>query len=125
MNRLFIITCIFFIVGCKKEAVIKPVPAIVINTPTDNQHFVMGDTIRITGTITHTIELTEVAVHMTDLATKIEFFHNHFSGGNSLTYNFSSKYPVPDNTRASYQVEVEAADKDGNTAVKEITILIN
>ena len=124
MNRILIIASIFFVLGCKKETA-KPVPDIVINTPTNSQHFVMGDTIRITGTVTHSIALTEVAVHMTDLSTKNEFFHNHFSGGNQLVFNYSSKYGIPDNTKSSFKVEVEATDKDGNSATKEITILIN
>jgi hypothetical protein len=125
MNRILSIAGMLLAVGCKHEAIIKPTPVIVINTPASNQHFVNGDTIHITGTITHSIALTEVGVHMTDLSNQTEFFHNHFSADNSTNYNFNSHYPIPDNIHHSLQVEVEATDKDGNAATKEIVITIN
>jgi hypothetical protein len=125
MKKLFLFASIVFVLSCKRDTVQKPEPAIVINTPTASQHFVMGDTIRITGTVTHTIELTEVAVHMTDLSNNSEFFHNHFSAGNKTFYYFDSKYGIPDNKKASYKVEVEATDKDGNSTTKELTISLN
>jgi hypothetical protein len=125
MKRILLFAVIAFVAGCKKQTVAKPMPVIEITTPTSNQHFVMGETIHITGNVTHSIELTEVAVHMTDLTSKVEFFHNHFSAGNALTYHYDSTYPIPDNTKTSYKVEVEATDKDGNSTTKEITITIN
>ena len=125
MNKLFLLAAICFVLGCKKDIASKPKPIIVINTPVNNQHFIIGDTIRITGTVTHTVDLTEVAVHMTDLNTKNEFFHNHFLAGNKLVYNFDSKYPIPDNTKTSFKVEVEATDKGGTAVTKELIITIN
>lgn len=125
MKRLLVFTAIVLFIGCKKETVAKPTTVIEIRTPTANQHFVMGQTIHITGKITSSNALTEVAVHMTDLATQIEFFHNHFSGGNQLEYQFDSSYPIPDNKKATIKAEVEATDKDGNATSKEITITIN
>lgn len=125
MKRVLVLTAIVFFAGCKKEPVSKPAPVIEIITPTINQHFVMGETIHITGAISSTVPLTEVAVHMTDLNTRIEFFHNHFSGGNQLLYSYDSFYPIPDNTKTSIKVEVEATDKEGTAAIKEITITIN
>ena len=125
MKNLFLFTVTVFELSCKRDTVQKPVPAIVIDTPTAIQHFVMGDTIRITGNVTHIIELTEIAVHMTDLSNNSEFFHNHFSAGNKTFYSFDSKYGIPDNKKVNYKVEVEAIDKDGNSATKEITISLN
>ena len=103
----------------------KPVPVITVNTPSENQHFVKGDTIRVTGTITCTTELIEVAVHMTNVATNFEFFHNHFSGVNTTSYNFVSKYGIPDLIKASYKIEIEGNDKDGNSTTKEIMVTVN
>ena len=125
MNRILIIAGIFFMVGCKTDPIVKPVPVIEISTPTNNQHFVVGDTIRITGTVTHVMALTEVAVHMTDQTTKMEFFHNHFSAGNTTSYTFNAKYGIPNNVKSSFQLEVEATDKDGNVATKEMLIQVN
>jgi hypothetical protein len=125
MTKLFLVAGICFLFSCSKKDVTPPTPNIVINTPSDNQHYVKGDTIRITGTVTHSAEILEVAVHMTNTSTNVEFFHNHFSAGNQMLYNFNSVYGIPDNVKATYKVEVEANDKDGNSSTKELTITIN
>ena len=125
MSRILIIALVFFMVSCKKGEDASPMPVITINTPTSNQHFVVGDTIRISGTIAHSIEMTEAAVHMTDIATKDEFYHNHFSANNQLTLSYDFKYKIPSNIKSTFQVEVEATDKNGNTATKEIMITTN
>jgi hypothetical protein len=126
MKYIIAMMCICLVWGCKKDkAPETPLPVIVVNTPTANQHYVKGDTIRVTGTITCTTELTEVAVHMTDMTTNFEFFHNHFSNVNSMSYNFSSKYGIPDLIKTTYKVEVEGNDKDGNLATEEVMITIN
>ncbi len=125
MKNIMMATMFIVLLGCKKSTDAPPLPTIVINTPTDNQHFVKGDTIRITGLVTHTITLDQVGVHMTDMATKIEFFHNHYATGSYNNYNFTSKFAVTDFTKSTYKVEVEAMDKDGNTNTKEITITTN
>lgn len=125
MNKLLTLAAASFFIGCKTDPIVKPLPRIEINTPSSNQHFVLGDTIHITGTITHTLPLTEVGVHMTDLSSKIEFFHNHYSGGNTTSFNFDVKYALPNNVKTSFELEVEATDKDLNTATEEIMLLIN
>jgi Domain of unknown function (DUF4625) len=126
MKKLFLFASVLLMMfSCKRETVTKALPVIVINTPVNNQHFSNGDTIHITGTVTHTVELTEVAVHMTDMSNNSEFFHNHFSAGNKTFYAFDSKYMLPDDKKTTYKVEVEADDKDGNTTTKELTITIN
>jgi hypothetical protein len=125
MKKVFLYTAILFFVACNKKTTALPAPVIVINTPSENQHFVNGDTIYIKGNVTHGIELTEVAVHMTNLTSKNEFFHNHFSAGNKTYFEFNSKYPVADNNKTSFKVEVEATDKNGMVATKEMTITIN
>lgn len=125
MKIISVIVAILFIFGCKSDHIEKPEPAIVFNTPVANQHFVKGDTIHITGIVTHLIAIKEVAVHMTDLTSKVEFFHNHFSAGNTNMYNFSCEYIIPDNSKTSFDLEVEATDVDGITGAKEMLILIN
>jgi hypothetical protein len=125
MKRLFLFVVVVFVLSCKRNTMQPPEPAIVIDTPTASQHFSMGDTIRISGTVTHSVELTEVAVHMTDLSTNNEFFHNHFTADNKTFYYFDAKYGIPDNKKVSYKVEVEAIDKYGAAATKELTISLN
>ena len=126
MKRIYVLACIALLWGCRKNDIPeKPVPVITVNTPVENQHYVKGDTIRITGTITCTTELIEVAVHMTNVSTNFEFFHNHFSGVNTTSYNFASKYGIPDLIKATYQIEVEGNDKDGNSTTKEIMVTVN
>jgi hypothetical protein len=126
MKKIALLACIYMLGSCKKEEKPEPpIPVITINTPAENQHFVKGDTIRITGTITCTTEITEVAVHMTNTNTNFEFFHNHFSGVNTMSYNFSAKYGIPDFAKATYKVEVQGNDKDGNLGTKEIIVTVN
>lgn len=91
MRKLFLVVLVCCLYSCQKNGDIVPSPDIVINIPINNQHFNKGDTIRITGSVTHSLELTEVAVHMTDIATNQEFFHNHFSPGNKTSYSYNSK----------------------------------
>jgi hypothetical protein len=126
MKRILLVACISLVLGCKKNEVPeKPVPVITVNTPAENQHYVKGDTIRITGTITCTTELIEVAVHMTNVTTNFEFFHDHHSGVNTTSYNFSSKYGIPDLIKATYKIEIEGNDKDGNSTTKEVLVTVN
>lgn len=125
MNKLFLAAGICFLFSCSKKGVVPPSPNVVINTPIENQHYVKGDTIRITGTVTHSADILEVAVHMTNTNTNVEFFHNHFSAGNLRLYNFNSVYGIADNVKSTYKVEVEANDLDGNTTIKEMTITVN
>ena len=125
MRKILLLLWLVAGIACKKAVTLAPEPVIVIGTPSAAQHFMKGDTIHINGNVTHTIEMMEVAVHMTDLSSKSEFFHNHFSAGNKTYYEFDSKYPVTETVKTSFKVEVEATDKDGNAATKEITITIN
>lgn len=124
MKRILIIAGIFFVLGCNKESEVT-IPFIEINLPTNNQHFVKGDTIHISGFVTHDKALTEISVHMINLSTNTEFFHNHFSAGNQLVFNYYSNYPITDNSTSSFKLEVEATDKEGVTASEEMMILIN
>ncbi len=125
MKNTFLFAFVCFIWSCKKNVSEVSLPEITVNTPFQNQHYIKGDTIRVTGTITYAKELIEVAVHMTNMTTNAEFLHNHFSGVNTMSYNFSSKYGIPDLIKATYKIEVEGNDKDGNFSTKEIMVTVN
>lgn len=125
MKRLFIIASILLVFGCKKESLVQQEAAILINTPTTNQHFVTGDSIHITGTVTHNISLESVAVHMVNLSTNNEFFHYHFTALDKTTYNYNAAYKVIENIKTSFKVEVEATDKEGHIVMKDMLIAIN
>ncbi len=125
MKQLLIIATIVITFSCKKETAAHQDAVIVINTPTTNQHFAIGDTIRVTGTVTHNVTLQSVAVHMTNLSTNNEFFHYHFGALDKTTYNFNATYKVIENNKTSFKVEVEAIDKDGFTDMKDMLITIN
>jgi Bacterial Ig domain len=117
------VACLFL--ACKKQPAAVPEPLITFTSPAANQHFVKGDTIHITGTVTHDIEILEVAVHMTDNSTSSEFFHNHFSAGNKTYFEFNSVYGITENTKTTFKVEVEVTDKNSHTGQKELAISIN
>ena len=115
----------FFLLSWQKNSDLTPIPEIAINIPINNQHLNKGDTIRIIGSITHSLELTEVAVHITDMATNQEFIHNHFSPGNKTSYSYNSKYGINETTKSSFKVEVETKDSNGKMFTKELLITIN
>jgi hypothetical protein len=125
MRKYFIFSVMVILLSCKNEPVVKPVPEIVINTPEKNQHFANGDEIHITGNVTNTVALKEVAVNMTDGSNNNEFFHNHFSADNNLVYLLDTKYKIESGKSTSYKVLVQAVDKNGTSVTKELTIIIN
>jgi hypothetical protein len=127
VKRLLLLLVIpVFLFACKYD---KPddstPPLVVINTPFLNQHFVTGDTIRITGLCTDNKELDEVPVHITDEATRQEFFHNHYGLIHSSTFNVNTFHVVTTTARTRYTVAIEAKDIDHNKAEKEVIITIN
>ena len=127
MKKWFLILLVVSFCSCSydKTLLVKSASVILVNTPTGNQHFVMGDTIRITGIVTQTFPITEVAVHMTDISNNSEFYHNHFLTNNKLVYDFSSVFAIKDNKPAAFKVEIEAVDIDGNDSSKDLIITIN
>lgn len=125
MKQIMVIAAACLLVACKKQSAAVPEPLITFTSPAANQHFVKGDTIHITGNVTHDIDLMEVAVHMTDKSTNAEFFHNHFSAGNKTYFEFNSVYGITENTKTSFKVEIEATDKNSHTGQKELYISIN
>jgi hypothetical protein len=125
MKKIMMIAAACFVLACKKQPVAVQEPLITFTSPAANQHFVKGDTIRITGNVTHDIEMVEVAVHVTDKNTNAEFFHNHFSAGNKTYFEFNAVYGVVENTKTSFKVEVEVTDKNSHSGQKELDVSIN
>jgi|GEM_PF-6245574 len=125
MNRIWIVAAILLLTACKNETVTKPIPAISIDAPADKQHYVMGDTIHISGNVTHSMPLTEVAVHMTDISNSSEFFHNHFGALYTSNYHFYSFYRISSNASTSFEVEIEATGEDGTSCTKKLTVKVN
>lgn len=124
--RLYIVllSCVMLVARCSKKSDPAPEPVINVTAPTPAQHFADGDTIHIKGTVTHTINLAEVAVHMTETAGNNEFFHNHYLTTGTL-FSFDATYKLPDKTKNTFKVEIEATDKNGTEAKKEFSITIN
>ena len=125
MKKIIVVAAACFVLACKKQASVIKEPLITFTSPAANQHYVKGDTIRITGSVTHEVALMEVAVHMTDKNTNAEFFHNHFSAGNKTYFEFNAVYAVVEATKTSFKVEVEVTDKDSHSSQKELDISIN
>jgi hypothetical protein len=117
---------LFLLLACKHDPVMVPaLPVIEIYTPTENDHFYVGDTIVITGRISHNILLSEVAVHMKRVDDNTEFFHNHFSPINDTLFSFSCKYKIENTLHTAFEVEVDARDKDNKEATKEVEVEVN
>ena len=125
MKQIMAIAAVCLVMACKKQAPAVPEPLISFISPAANQHFVKGDTIRISGNITHDIEMVEVGVHMTDKTSNAEFFHNHFSAGNKTYFEFNAVYEIIENTKTGFKVVVEVNDKNSHTGKKELDISIN
>lgn len=117
---------IFILCSCKHEQsgdIVRP--EVTILTPVHNQQFVTGDTIKITGVCRDDKELEEVPVHITDLDTRVEFFHNHYGLLHSNTFNVDTYHVVTTTSRTKYSVVIEAVDKAGNLVEKEVEVKIN
>ena len=126
MYKFCLLFTILIFLSCKYDITNpRPLPVINLNSPLDNQHYVKGDTVIIAGSVKNTVGLTEVAVHVTDLSTNNEFFHNHFSVSNKLEFAFESKYGIPDDKKANFKIEVEGLDRNGTSAIKDLTISLN
>jgi hypothetical protein len=126
MYRIITNSLLLVMLGCKHDPVIvPPLPVIEINTPLEKDHFYLGDTIVITGKVSHNILLTEVAVHMTRLNDNTEFFHNHYSPINDTVFSFSCKYKIDNTLHTAFEVEVEARDKDNKESKKEVEVAVN
>ncbi len=123
---LVLLACVLVAARCSKKTDDAPQPVITVTAPTAAQHFADGDSIHIRGNVTHSLALTEVAVHMTETAGNNEFFHNHYLvTPGSTSFAFDAVYKVPDNKKNTFKVEVEATDKNGTEAKKEFSISIN
>jgi hypothetical protein len=127
MKRFFLFLVIpVFLFACKYD---KPddstPPQVIINTPVPNQHFVTGDTIRITGVCTDDKELDEVPVHITDEITHQEFFHNHYGLIHSSSFIVNTYHVVTATTRTRFTVAIEAADIGRNRVEKNVEVTIN
>ncbi len=123
---VWLLACLPAIAGCSKSTdPAAPQPVIVISSPAANQHFADGDTIHIRGNVTHTIELAEVGVHMTEQVGNNEFFHNHYLTTGKTFFEFDATYKVPDNKKNTFNVEIEVTDKNNTEVKKELKITIN
>lgn len=127
MKYIFLLPAVLlFLFSCKHEQQDDIVrPTVTITSPVNGQQFVTGDTIKITGICRDDNELDEVPVHITDLETRVEFFHNHYGLLHSNTYNVDTYCVVTTTARTKYSVVIEAADMSGNRVEKEVEVKIN
>jgi hypothetical protein len=127
MKRILILLIIsVFLFSCKHDVAgdIER-PSITIFTPVENQHFVTGDTIRITGICRDNQELDEVPVHITDEDSHQEFFHNHYGLLHTASFSFDTYYVVTTTASTKYSIGVEAVDVAGHIVEKEVEVDIN
>lgn len=123
---LFLLAIPVFLVSCEHENKGDiTFPTVIIYTPVEHQHFVTGDTIRITGLCRDNEELDEVPVHITDEDTHQEFFHNHYGLIHSNTFTVDTYYVVTTTAHTKYSIVVEAVDMSGHTVEKEVEVDIN
>lgn len=125
MKPILAILTILTLLSCSHDDDTIGRPVITVNTPTDNQHFVKGETIHITGKVTDAYPLTEVGVHMTLPNSTNEFFHNHFSANNQQEFIIDASYTIVESITTNFILHIEAEDRSGGKTEKEISLRIN
>jgi Domain of unknown function (DUF4625) len=128
MKQMYIFVSIAFLclTACKHEDMRdKTLPTITINNPIANQHFAVGDTILIKGTINDINELKETGIHITSGHDNNEFLHLHYGLLYSNTWNFEVKHKIIHSNATQYEIEIEGIDATDNEQHQAVTVRIN
>jgi len=100
-------------------------PVIIINTPVDNQVFVSGNNISITGKLTDDYGLYRGSIRVTNDANGSLLKEQLYEIHGFLSYNFSLPYTAVVTTPANYTVTISFEDHGSNIATKSVKVKVN
>jgi hypothetical protein len=100
-------------------------PVLVVNTPTENQEFISGNSIAVSGNISDDLGLYQGSIRITNDATgavlKEQLYEVHYI----LSYNFNVPYTPTVSAVSNYTVTVSFMDHGFNVATKSVKIKVN
>ena len=99
-------------------------PVVDIYTPTDNQVFVSGDTIRITGRVTDN-GLYQGFVRISNEANSAILKNQEFEIHGFQFYNFNIEYKTSVTVASDYTVTVQFEDHGRNAGIKNVRVKVN
>lgn len=113
-------------VSCKKDKkedeTPKEAPVFTMTSPTENQVYQFGDTVKIKGTISAAYDMHGYNVKLLNVASNMNVlnqgYHEH---GSTFVVNEAWKNTVTDTTQMKITIDA-AIDHDGNLATKELMI---
>lgn len=100
-------------------------PVIVINTPVDDQVFVSGSSISITGKLTDDYGLYRGSIRIVNNATGAVLKEQLYEIHGFLLYNFSLAYTTVVTTPSTYTVTVSFEDHGNNVTTKSVKVKVN
>lgn len=100
-------------------------PVIVINTPVDDQVFVSGSNISITGKLTDDYGLYRGSIRVTNDANGSLLKEQLYEIHGFLSYNFSLPYTAVVTTPSIYTVTISFEDHGSNIATKSVKVKVN
>jgi len=110
------------LVGCSKDnkEPDRELPVIAITSPSNNEVFIAGETVNITGNLSDNQQLTEVHVHISNNATGALLIDIHRNPG-TTTYRLNESFQPQ--AGINYKIQVMAKDNSANEnrAAVEIT----
>jgi hypothetical protein len=125
MKKSFLPLLLVLLAACSKRSGADKdyeAPVITLTTPVDNQHFISGQAISVTGTVSDNKYIKVIHVVITNFDTGQEYMHVHISPTtNSASFNQSLSAQAGIN----YQVEIIAEDPSANVSSKKVQISSN
>lgn len=100
-------------------------PVIVINTPVDDQVFVSGSNISITGKLTDDYGLYRGSIRVINDANGSLLKEQLYEIHGFLSYNFSLPYTAVVTTASTYTVTISFEDHGSNIATKSVKVKVN
>jgi uncharacterized protein DUF4625 len=125
MKKSFLPLLLVFLAACSKRSGADKdydAPVITLNTPVNNQHFIPGQAISVTGTVSDNKYIKVIHVVITNFDTGVEYMHVHISPATS-----SASFDQSLTTQAgiNYQVEIIAEDPSANISSKKAEVSAN
>jgi hypothetical protein len=100
-------------------------PVITVNTPTDNQVFVSGSTITISGRLTDDYGLYRGTIKVIKDATGFELKNQPYEIHGFKTYDFSLPHVTSETSPADYTIVVSFEDHGLNVTTKSVKVKVN
>jgi hypothetical protein len=100
-------------------------PGILINTPADNQIFISGSTINVSGKVTDDFGLYRGTIRIVNDATGFALVHQPYEIHGMLLYNFNLNHVASVIAPVDYTVTVAFEDHGNNSFSRSVKVKVN